>query len=173
VVGPATLPRERKRITRLLIEDVTINKTDHIHLHIRFRGGQTTSLTIRRHVRRSCPWSCQPLDLRKSLIGAGLLINHRVESEDANALAEALGTHTRPELTNQLDFETGYTQKGSIRHVQSYRVHPNDLRDLPTGYVAARSSSCPAIVQVYAPTPITALTSNLALQSPAFTAVDQ
>ena len=43
---PATPARERKRITRLLIEDVTINKTDQIHLHIRFRGGQTTSLTI-------------------------------------------------------------------------------------------------------------------------------
>ena len=43
---PATPARERKRIARLLIEDVTINKTDQIHLHVRFRGGQTTSLTI-------------------------------------------------------------------------------------------------------------------------------
>jgi len=43
---PATPQRERKRMTRLLIEDVTIVKTDQIHLHIRFRGGQTTSLTI-------------------------------------------------------------------------------------------------------------------------------
>ena len=43
---PATPPRERKRIARLLIEDVTLNKTDQIHLHVRFRGGQTTSLTI-------------------------------------------------------------------------------------------------------------------------------
>jgi DNA-binding transcriptional regulator YiaG len=43
---PATPARERKRIVRLLIEDVTLNKTDQIHLHVRFRGGQTTSLTI-------------------------------------------------------------------------------------------------------------------------------
>jgi Recombinase zinc beta ribbon domain/Recombinase/MerR HTH family regulatory protein len=43
---PATPQRERKRITRLLIEDVTFNKTDQIHLHIRFRGGQTTTLTL-------------------------------------------------------------------------------------------------------------------------------
>jgi DNA invertase Pin-like site-specific DNA recombinase len=42
---PATPPRERKRIARLLIEDVTLNKTDRIHLHARFRGGQTHSLT--------------------------------------------------------------------------------------------------------------------------------
>ena len=43
---PATPQRERKRIARLLIEDVTLNRTDQIHLHVRFRGGQTTSLTI-------------------------------------------------------------------------------------------------------------------------------
>jgi DNA invertase Pin-like site-specific DNA recombinase len=43
--NPATPQRERKRMVRLLIEDVTIVKTDQIHLHIRLRGGQTTSLT--------------------------------------------------------------------------------------------------------------------------------
>ncbi|MBD0281449.1 MAG: recombinase family protein [Thermoleophilaceae bacterium] len=45
---PATPPRERKRIARLLIEDVTLNKTDRIHLHVRFRGGQTKTITIPR-----------------------------------------------------------------------------------------------------------------------------
>jgi hypothetical protein len=44
--NPSTPQRERKRIARLLIEDVTLAKTDRIHLHVRFRGGQTTSLTI-------------------------------------------------------------------------------------------------------------------------------
>ena len=43
---PATPSRERKRVTRLLIEDVTLTKTDRVHLHARFRGGQTTSMTI-------------------------------------------------------------------------------------------------------------------------------
>jgi hypothetical protein len=43
---PATPARERKRIARLLIEDVTLTKTDKVHLHVRFRGGQTTTLTI-------------------------------------------------------------------------------------------------------------------------------
>ena len=43
---PATGPRERKRIARLLIQDVTLTRTDQIHLHVRLRGGQTTSLTI-------------------------------------------------------------------------------------------------------------------------------
>ena len=43
---PATPQRERKRIMRLVIEDVTLSRTDRIHLHVRFRGGQTQSLTI-------------------------------------------------------------------------------------------------------------------------------
>lgn len=43
---PATPVRERKRIARLLIEDVTIVKADQIHLHVRFRGGATTSLLV-------------------------------------------------------------------------------------------------------------------------------
>jgi DNA invertase Pin-like site-specific DNA recombinase len=43
---PATAQRERKRIARLLIEDVTINRAEQINLQVRLRGGQTTSLTI-------------------------------------------------------------------------------------------------------------------------------
>ena len=43
---PATPQRERKRMTRLLIDDVTLIKTDRIQLHIRFRGGQLTSLSV-------------------------------------------------------------------------------------------------------------------------------
>lgn len=43
---PATPQRERKRIVRLLIDDVTLDKTDQITIHVRFRGGQTTSLTV-------------------------------------------------------------------------------------------------------------------------------
>ena len=43
---PATPARERKRIARLLIEDVTLTKNNQVHLDVRFRGGQTTTLTI-------------------------------------------------------------------------------------------------------------------------------
>jgi DNA invertase Pin-like site-specific DNA recombinase len=43
---PATPVRERKRMTRLLLDDVTLVKTDRIQLHVRFRGGQTASLTV-------------------------------------------------------------------------------------------------------------------------------
>jgi DNA invertase Pin-like site-specific DNA recombinase len=46
--NPATPAQERKRIARLLIEDVTLARTDQIQLHVRFRGGQTTTLTLPR-----------------------------------------------------------------------------------------------------------------------------
>ncbi|MET0993468.1 MAG: MerR family transcriptional regulator, partial [Mycobacterium sp.] len=44
--NPGTPQRDRKRMVRLLIDDVTLNKTDRIHLHVRLHGGQTTSLTV-------------------------------------------------------------------------------------------------------------------------------
>lgn len=43
---PTVEPRERKRIVRLLIEDVTLIKTDVITAHVRLRGGATRTLTV-------------------------------------------------------------------------------------------------------------------------------
>lgn len=43
---PRTTDRERKRVVRLLIDDVTVQKTDHIVAHIRFKGGATRTLTV-------------------------------------------------------------------------------------------------------------------------------
>ena len=43
---PRTADRERKRIVRLLIEDVTLIKGECITAHIRFKGGATQSRTV-------------------------------------------------------------------------------------------------------------------------------
>ncbi len=43
---PRTPQRERKRMVRLLLDDVTLVKRDDISMHVRFKGGQTTSLTL-------------------------------------------------------------------------------------------------------------------------------
>jgi hypothetical protein len=43
---PKTPMRERKRMPRLLVEDVTLLRADVINSHIRFRGGTTRSLTL-------------------------------------------------------------------------------------------------------------------------------
>ena len=44
--NPHTPQRDRKRMVRLLVDDVTLHKTDRIHLHVRLRGGQTRSLAV-------------------------------------------------------------------------------------------------------------------------------
>ena len=43
---PRTSDRERKRIVRLLIEDVTLRKLDVISAHIRFKGGAVRSIRV-------------------------------------------------------------------------------------------------------------------------------
>jgi DNA invertase Pin-like site-specific DNA recombinase len=44
--SPRTEARERKRLLALLIEDVTLLKADTIAIHVRFRGGRTTSVSV-------------------------------------------------------------------------------------------------------------------------------
>ncbi|MCO5172378.1 MAG: recombinase family protein [Planctomycetes bacterium] len=43
---PSTPGRERKRVVRLLLEDVTLKRGDAIEAHVRFKGGATKSLSL-------------------------------------------------------------------------------------------------------------------------------
>ena len=43
---PRTPDRQRKRMIRLLLEDVTLRKADQITAHVRFKGGSRQTLTI-------------------------------------------------------------------------------------------------------------------------------
>jgi DNA invertase Pin-like site-specific DNA recombinase len=43
---PHTTDRDRKRLLRLLVEDVTLIKTHAVTIHVRFRGGATQTLVI-------------------------------------------------------------------------------------------------------------------------------
>jgi DNA invertase Pin-like site-specific DNA recombinase len=43
---PQTPARERKRMLRLLVEDVTLLSDNEVHIHVRFYGGATSSLTL-------------------------------------------------------------------------------------------------------------------------------
>jgi DNA invertase Pin-like site-specific DNA recombinase len=45
---PSVEPRERKRILRVLIEDVTLINGEKIQIHVRLRGGATRSLSVAR-----------------------------------------------------------------------------------------------------------------------------
>ena len=42
----ATSHKDKKRMARLLIEDVTLLKADRLHVHVRFKGGAVTSLDL-------------------------------------------------------------------------------------------------------------------------------
>jgi DNA invertase Pin-like site-specific DNA recombinase len=46
--APNTSDRDRKRMARLLVEDVTLIKKDQITAHVRFKGGTHTTLTLPR-----------------------------------------------------------------------------------------------------------------------------
>lgn len=81
----------------------------------------------------------ESVPLRRACLGAGLLIAHRVEAEDAEAIAAQFGTRRATELTNQVDYQTGFAEKGSIRRVEKFNVHPNELRTFQTGQVAYKS----------------------------------
>jgi DNA invertase Pin-like site-specific DNA recombinase len=108
---PSTPQRERKRITRLLIEDVTLNRDTTIHLHVRFRGGQTQSFTI-------------PIPLRAW--------EARQTHPDTIALLDKLlDTHTDAETANELNHarhQTGTDQAFTSKIV----VHLRRFHNLPS-----------------------------------------
>ncbi|MGB9203800.1 MAG: helix-turn-helix domain-containing protein, partial [Terriglobales bacterium] len=84
---PTVEPRERKRIVRLLIEDVTLIKADVITAHVRLRGGATRSLTV--------PVGLPAWMLRKTPAAIISIID------------ELLDTHSEVEITAILN-ERGY-----------------------------------------------------------------
>jgi len=83
--SPATPPRERKRMARLLIDDVTMIKTGQIHLHVRFRGGQTTSLAIAVPSPAWKTWQTPP----GTLAALDQLLDSHTDAEAAAALNAA------------------------------------------------------------------------------------
>jgi DNA invertase Pin-like site-specific DNA recombinase len=47
---PKTPDREKKRMVRLLLEDVTLLKGEQVHVHVRFKGGVLKSLSLPRPI---------------------------------------------------------------------------------------------------------------------------
>jgi len=92
----------------------------------------------------------EEIPILRPVMSAGILICHRLEAEDAEKIAAQFGTHTVPMVTAQVDFEVGTSQKGSVRWVEEYNVHPNDLKELPVGVAAvlARPTQRRAVVKI-------------------------
>ena len=81
---PKTPHRERKRMVRLLIDDVTLLKADQIVMNVRFKGGATTTLTTPRPV-RTFVLRRTPQDVLK-------MIDALLEQHTNNQIAESLNT---------------------------------------------------------------------------------
>jgi DNA invertase Pin-like site-specific DNA recombinase len=79
---PQTPDREKKRMTRLLLEDVTLIKGDEITMHVRFKGGATTTVNL--------PLPLSAHGLRKTdpavLEEIDRLLDHHTEREIATIL---------------------------------------------------------------------------------------
>jgi hypothetical protein len=78
----------------------------------------------------------EAVPIRQPALSAGVLIAHRVEAEDANAIAAQFGTHRKPEITTQIDPDSKQSPKGSVRMVEEYNFHPDRLKALPVGEAA-------------------------------------
>jgi hypothetical protein len=81
---PSTADRERKRIARLLVEDVTLSKGAQIVAAVRFRGGVTTSLTL------PLPLNAWQMRQTRPAVVAEIdkLLEHHTDSEIAAILDE-------------------------------------------------------------------------------------
>jgi hypothetical protein len=77
--------------------------------------------------------------LKNSCLQAGLLIVHRLAAQESQDMADQFGTRATWKVTQQIDWESGTSQKGSVRDVQAYVVNPDELRRLATGEAAVRS----------------------------------
>jgi len=79
---PSTPNRERKRMVRLLLEDVTLLKGDHISVHVRFRGGATRTLALPRPL--SAP------DLRRTLPAVVTEVDRLLDGHSVSEVAVLL-----------------------------------------------------------------------------------
>jgi hypothetical protein len=76
---------------------------------------------------------------------------------DAEMIAAQFGTRPANDITHQIDYASGISEKGSIRRVDKFHVHPNEFREFVPGQAAIK---CVAhqrytIVRVYLDTPDT------------------
>jgi len=98
---PNTPARERKRMARLLLEDVTLTKKENITLSVRFKGGATTVLTI------SLPHRYYDL--------------HKLDPAVVQEIDRLLDRHTEAEIArmfNDHGLRTGYDRKFNAVGIQ-------------------------------------------------------
>lgn len=82
--NPNTPDRERKRLVRLLLDDVTLVQNDEIVAHVRFKGGITKTLTLPRPLNA---WEAKKTPAA-IIAEVDRLLDHHTEKEIAGILNE-------------------------------------------------------------------------------------
>jgi hypothetical protein len=112
---PRTPDRERKRMVRLLVDDVTLLRGDDIAMHVRFKAGQTTSLAV--------PTPLNAPDLRRTPAAVIAEIDRLLDDHTDANLAAAL---------NDAGIISGTDRPfhaGIIRHLRiKYGLRPQEQR---------------------------------------------
>lgn len=108
---PTTPDREKKRMIRLLIEDVTLLRKDHLELHVRFKGGAHRSIQL---PLPQCSWE-----------------QRQTSPEVVTAIDRLLDRHPYPEIAAQLNeqgLQSGegkpFTARIVARLQRSYKLTP-------------------------------------------------
>jgi hypothetical protein len=81
---PKTPDRERKRMVRLMVEDVTLLKREQILMQVRFKGGVTKSLTVTSPLPAPDCYTTNPAVIQE----IDRLLDHHTEEEIAPMLNE-------------------------------------------------------------------------------------
>ncbi|MGH8142373.1 MAG: recombinase family protein [Steroidobacteraceae bacterium] len=119
-----TAPLERKRMVGLLIEDITLLKADDISINVRFRGGQTTRLTVPRPVPMSVIRKTKP----EVIATLDRLLDTHTDQQAADAL-NALGYRNWRQQP--------FTSKKVISVRCAYKLQGGAERLLSKGFVRA------------------------------------
>jgi DNA invertase Pin-like site-specific DNA recombinase len=99
----ATSDRDRKRMVRLLLEDVTLKRDEHIHVQVRFKGGAQRTLQLPLPLRSWQRWVTPPEVINK----IDRLLDSHTPAQIASILKEdgttsGTGMPFRPQLIARL-----------------------------------------------------------------------
>jgi DNA invertase Pin-like site-specific DNA recombinase len=122
---PATPDRERKRMVRLLLEDLTLIRADHLTLHIRFKGGVNRTVHL-------------PLPKRN-------WEQTQTKQDVVAAIDQMLNHHTYPEVAVMLNRQgmcsgqgKPFTARIVARLQRSYKLQPRYDRLRKAGMLTAQ-----------------------------------
>lgn len=136
---PRTPQRERKRMVRLLVEDVTLLRGDDISVHVRFRGGQTHSLHVA--VGLTAP------EARRTPAAVIAEINRLLDDHTEGGVADALNRAGMRSGTGQ-PFHSGIVHHIRVKHGVASRAQRLAARGLiGLEEAAARMGVCTTTVK--------------------------